>query len=382
MADSDKQLALSFFREKNTNFPSKPKVIEDLDVFEMPDGLGMQFRGLSNPVVIKGLLASTLLPQLLPLLDGTRDLSAVTRDLPNDTDFNDIASLLMNLFMRGIIIEDEAIDLKVDNSASDIERRQRSFWSRRLGVTRFNRTSSEVSSKIKTAKILLIAEGLLGARVFDLLGICGFQDIELITVNNDPEMDRLYAELSVSPNNFSDKIEALKVAVLQAIDSKQIVIAALRNCSNELLESINELCINHSIEWLRVQDNGSGIECGPYVNPHHSPCFACMLTRQISVNDNAVEEELYQQKLADSQNSFVLKGESISLASTAASYAIQDVERIITGLETPILGGRVVKFSSDGNIESSNFIRVPNCEVCSRADTLVRFGGENGIATN
>ncbi|MBC8000509.1 MAG: TOMM precursor leader peptide-binding protein [Leptolyngbya sp.] len=382
MSDSDKQLAHSFFREKNTNFPSKPKVIEDLDIFEMPDGLGMQFRGLSNPVVMKGLLVDSLLPLLLPLLDGTRDLSAITKSLPVNTDFDDVAALLMNLFIRGIIVDEETNDSKVDNFATLANQRQRLFWSRRLGVTRLNRTSLEVDTKIKTAKILLIAEGLLGAKVFDLLAICGFQNIELITVNNDPELDRLYAEIGVSPQNFSDQIEVLKAAVLKKIDGQHFVIAAVRNCSNDLVETINELCINHSIEWLRVQDNGSGIECGPYVNPHHSPCFACMLTRQISVNDNAVEEELYQQKLSVGQNVSVLKGESISLICTAASYAIQDVERILTGLETPFLGGRVVKFSSDGNIESSNFLRVPGCEICSRASTLVRFGGENGISAN
>ena len=43
--------------DPNLRFPEKFALIEDLDVFEMPDGLGLQLRGGATNLVIRGQLA-------------------------------------------------------------------------------------------------------------------------------------------------------------------------------------------------------------------------------------------------------------------------------------------------------------------------------------
>lgn len=106
MSDKQSEIALSFLKEKGTNFPTHPKLIEDITVFSMPDGLGMQFRGLSNPVVLRGVLVESLLPHLLPLLDGKHDVPQLVSLLAEKGGATDVASLLMNLFVRGVIAGD------------------------------------------------------------------------------------------------------------------------------------------------------------------------------------------------------------------------------------------------------------------------------------
>ena len=110
---------------------------------------------------------------------------------------------------------------------------------------------------------------------------------------------------------------------------------------------------------------------GPYVNPHDTACFECMLVREISTSDHAVEEELYQKFLEEQLPTSGLAGESIALATQSAAYLAQEAVRIVTAIEKPQLDGRVLCFHSDGNIDQNSFTRVPRCEVCSRAGALV-----------
>lgn len=101
MSEHHNEVALSFLKESGTNFPSRPKLVEDILVFQMPDGLGMQFRGLPNPLVLRGALAERILPKLLPLLDGQHDVSQLIELFAKDATASDIADLLKNLFTRG-----------------------------------------------------------------------------------------------------------------------------------------------------------------------------------------------------------------------------------------------------------------------------------------
>lgn len=381
MSDQDFKLALGFLRERNTNFPQKPKVIDDIEIFEMPDGLGFQFRGLPSPIVMRGELVDRSLPKLLPLLDGTKDVSEIIQTRSLDASAGELANLLMNLFMKGILGENDIQD-KSFQSSSIVEKKRGLFWSRRLGITRFNHTASEIIAKLSRARVLLIADGLLGATVHGLLVSSGFDNLHLLNMNQEPEFLNHYGDTHPDTIDTVDGTTAVLTNLLKKIDNLELVIAAVRNVSSDFLHTINDVCVRNSVQWLRVQDNGSWLDCGPYVNPFDSPCYECMILRQLSVSDNAIEEELYQRSLYKRESQDKMYGESLSLASTAAAYIVQEAERIVTGVQQPFLGGKVVKFSNDGNIESSNFIRVPDCETCSRGGAIISLDNERAFNAN
>jgi bacteriocin biosynthesis cyclodehydratase domain-containing protein len=155
------------------------------------------------------------------------------------------------------------------------------------------------------------------------------------------------------------------------VSNCDLVIAALRNIPVAVFDTINEICVKQSVEWLRGHDNGSHLEVGPYVKPYDSACFECMSIRQISAAEHAVEEELYLKSLEEEPRSTSLYGESIALATLASSYLTQEAVRIVTAIERPALDGSVISFYSDGNIDQNTFMRVPRCEVCARGGALV-----------
>lgn len=368
MSDKQSDIAFSFLKEKGTNFPTYPKLIEDITVFSMPDGLGIQFRGLSNPVVLRGVLVESLLPHLLPLLDGTHDVHQLVSLLSEKGTAADVASILMSLFVRGVIAGNaQAAPMETDYFSN----KQRLFLGRRLGVTRNNSSSAEVVEKLSRARIVLISEGLLGASTLEMLFRSGFENITVAAF--DENEVAIFSELTGAKltKGVARSAKAIGNFLNENVGSCDLVIAALRNIPVDVFGTINEICVRQSVEWLRAHDNGSHLEVGPYVKPYDSACFECMSIRQISAAEHAVEEELYLKSLEDSPGSLGLYGESIALASLAASYLTQEALRIVTAIERPALDGSVVSFYSDGNIDQNTFTRVPHCEVCARGGSFV-----------
>ncbi len=245
MSDKQSDIALSFLKEKGTNFPTHPKLIEDIAVFSMPDGLRMQFRGLSNPVVLRGGLVESLLPHLLPLLDGKHDVPQIVGLLAEKGTAADVASLLMNLFVRGAI----ASDVKDAQSQSNyFSKKQRLFLGRRLGVTRNNKSTAEAVEKISRARIVLIAEGLLGTSTFELLTRSGFESISVAALD-ESEVD-IFAEIAgdKSTKAVERNAKAIGNFLHESVGACDLVIAALRNIPVNVFDTINEICVRQSVE--------------------------------------------------------------------------------------------------------------------------------------
>lgn len=369
MSEKDKVNALSFLKESATNFPERPKLVEDMLVFSMPDGLGMQFRGLSSPVVLRGALVETLLAKLLPLLDGEHNVSQLIEKCGNGAEPGDVAVLLMNLFMRGAICDPD----KVSPPANIVDRKNLLFFGRNLGATRNNGSASQVAAKLARAHIVVIASGLIGASTIDLLNRSGFEKISAAALLSEADAQETFAGLQsgISLEFIESKESAVRNYLQSRLQSADLVVAVLRNEPRVTFAMINEICVQAGVQWIRACDNLSRIELGPYVNPYDSACFECMLVREISASDHAVEEELYQKYLEDQQADRGPVGESLALATQASAYLTQEAVRIISAIERPQLDGRVLNFYSDGNIDQNSFTRVPRCEVCARAGALV-----------
>lgn len=374
MAEKQDDLGLSFLQEKGTNFPERPRLVDDLAIISMPDGIGVQVRGLVSPILMRGVLVETLLPKLLPFLDGTHDFSELLQLLPETTKKKDLANLLMNLFTRGLICSPSDAQ---ESSRDLVEQKQMLFLGRRLGVTRYNHSAGEAMEKLAKTRLFVIGDGLLGMVVCDLLNRTGFTHVTAAMLKCDSNTEEAYGELAetlaqgkASLSLLDRSAKAIGGKLLQHLQTTDLIIVAIRNAPDSIFTTINEICLNGSIQWIRAYDNGSQIEVGPYINPHDTPCYECMAIRKVSTNEHAIEEELYERALEDGSG-MGLSGESLSLASLAASYLVQEVIRVATGIESPALAGCVTSFYSDGNIDQNTFTRVPRCEACYRGASFV-----------
>jgi len=364
----DLRQILSPFLDRNLGFPLRPKLIPDLCSFSMPDGLGLQVRGSEKNFVLRGRLVETVMPWALLAVDGHSTIEELLRRRPADISAEDAAQAIFLAFRRGLLQDSENYEEPAQIPADATVKRQLLFWGRNLGSTRFNSTSGQVQSKLSGKKLVLIADGFLGAATFDILVRSCYTDIVLLEWASDQFLADTFSNTDFS-NNL--KMESLGRSLDQTakrlrhwLPASDLLITATRNAPQLLFELINRECLAYQRKWLRGNDNGSSIEIGPYVDPFYSPCFACMIARQSCAIDQAIEEELYQVRLAETPGAEQLVGETIACASIGAGFLSAEATRILTEIHLPAFDGAVLSITNGGALDLNHFKRVPRCPEC------------------
>lgn len=356
--------------------PVLPRLVPDIRVFDMPDGLGFQFHGVRVPVLVRGKLASAVLPWLLPLLDGKRSTQDIVESRPATVSGDDVVKVLLTLQTKGLLVDAQpqaplvsALDARQDPALE----RQLLFWGRNVGLTYANRSGAEAQHKLMTSRVVLVSDGMFGASVCDLLLRQGIGRIDVIEWSHQRLAQTIFSERAVreavtvqcaersNPDDLAVRLEDLA-------QQADLVVTALRSAPSVVFEAINRICISAERSWLRGHDDGAWIEVGPCVSPGSSGCYVCMRLRQVSVLEHAVEDELYQRHLLEHRESQGLVGESIVMATLGASLLCAEVMRVLTLLALPALQGTVVRVSFDGRIERNTFKRVPRCPACFRGE--------------
>ncbi len=92
-------------KDPNLRFPSQPALAKDLDIFDMPDGLGIQIRGGATNLVVRGRLAKSLMPWLLEALKKTTSLETIRKTRPAGSTESEIDELLLLLLRKGYLVE-------------------------------------------------------------------------------------------------------------------------------------------------------------------------------------------------------------------------------------------------------------------------------------
>jgi thiazole/oxazole-forming peptide maturase SagC family component len=146
-----------------------------------------------------------------------------------------------------------------------------------------------------------------------------------------------------------------------------LVITATRNGCAKLFREVNKLSLEHRRPWLRGNFDGSDLEVGPYVNPYNSSCYRCLELREASAMDAAIEERIYQDRLAneDLAGKQAPLGEALFTATLGASILVGEVIRIITNIAPPTLLDHVLQVSTvTGTMETTQILRLPRCPEC------------------
>jgi hypothetical protein len=132
-----------------------PSRVPDLEYFKMPDGLGIQFRGGISTLLIKGIQTETVIPWLWEKLDGKTSLHDLFSQAPAGIRPVDIEEALGLLSKHGLIL-DEICEQEEQASGDSVLHRQRLFWGRKLGITKFHDSVEVLEKSIKKIKLFLI----------------------------------------------------------------------------------------------------------------------------------------------------------------------------------------------------------------------------------
>jgi bacteriocin biosynthesis cyclodehydratase domain-containing protein len=358
--------ARSALLDRNLGFPQRPRLVPDLDVFRMPDGLGVQFRGGEADVLLRGRLAVQVLPWLLDQLDGKADVGELLARRPAGVSEDEVADLLLLLLRKGLLADGSAARVGGTDASSDLGQRQLLFWGRKLGVTRVDGSAAEVEAKLAAAQVVLLGSGLFGASALDLLQRSGCRNTRVLDWDSgDPLVADTAAALGLAEVAPLDRdLDALGIHVERRLTTADLLVTALRNAPDALFSLLNAKALRHGVPWLRGNETAAALEIGPYVNAIDSPCFGCLRLRQRAADDFPVEEQLYQEHLAEASAAQSLRGEWLPHATAGAALLAAEATRILTLVSRPVCEGAVLTLSPEGGFSLDSFQRVPRCPEC------------------
>lgn len=385
-ADDEARVLLSQLRDPNLRFPDRPRLVPDLHTFQMPDGLGMQFRGAEQPVIVRGRLAGVALEFLLPRLDGTRTLDDFLRECPPDLPQPTLLRALSLLHGKGLLSGQRAAP--ANGGAGDIVlQRQALFWGRHLDLTRSAGSTGEVQRRLATARVVLVGTGLFGLAAHDLLARSGCAELRVLAWDDDGLIERT---LAASPAPPREVVRLATTSIDEAVgqvrawsEDADLLVTATRDAPAALFRAVNRLCLSRSAPWLRANFDGSRADVGPLVQPFNSGCFRCLELREASMREFAVEEHLYQERLAIERPAGEGEplGEAVWASTLVASMLVAEVVRVLTDIAAPTLLDTVLQvLPVSGTLQANRFLRVPRCPDCYRGEIATHPVGTGGRA--
>jgi bacteriocin biosynthesis cyclodehydratase domain-containing protein len=358
-------------RSRNLRFPARPRLLADLDVFSMPDGLGLQVRGGEVDVVLRGRVADALVPWLLPRLDGRHAWQDLVADRPGEAGAEEVADVLLLLLRKGLLTD--GVEPRAPRAPDPTEQRQLLFWGRKLGVTRINTSARQVQQKLARARVVLLAGGLFGCTTLDLLLRSGCEDLALLDWGDGQVAETLRALGAERAEEVAAALRGDAGAAVEALEpllaTADLLLTATRNAPDALFEALNAAVLRRGTPWLRGDETPSAFEIGPFLNGLDTPCFTCMRLRARGVEEMPVEEKLYQEHLAG-PGPEGLQGESLAHSAVGAGLLVSEALRALTGVAPVLTEGAVLTQELDGPSSLDRFRRVPRCPDCYPGDAV------------
>ncbi len=307
--------------------PARPRVPRELVFVPLADGLLAD--GTGEWQVLRGQATKTLLPRLLPLLDGTHTIDEVAALVP-DLPAHHVQQAVALLYTRGLI-EDGTDDPTADSERFDGQ--LLSFFRRHVDTTRVNRSAWQAARRLADAEVIVyaiagdanrrieprasIAEQLRGAGV----GRVTLGDVD--------------APLTRSAGGYR-----IAVAFVEGQDDR------------DRLETLDEACARLGMPWLRVaiDARAKSADVGPYFERGETACYECFsrIERAPHSTDHAVQAD--EAAMSAALWSAMLVIEAIALVSRIVPAA--------SGLSTK-------RFDlTDWSSRTLQFPRLPGCRRC------------------
>lgn len=355
------QEALVHLFDPNVRVPHAPQLVDDLDVFDMPDGLGIQFRGGAFPVVIRGAAAAEAWAYLGNAMDGRTTIADLVANAPSAVGQTSVAKLLSLLHGKGLLQQ-------AAPPANDVPLEQEVFWGRHLGIAGNAASGSELQHRLATARLVLIGNGLLGACLADLLARSGASTIEIVDAGFGSGREATPWTPNAVHTSHPQSLEEVAQLVESAAHGADLVLCAVAGAGIDLPSLINRICCAVGSRLLLALSAESRLDLGPLVQPGESACYECVLLREQSMSSSAMENLLYRAHVDDVNTASGAASEALPVASMYASMVAMEAIRVVTGIAAPTLLDHVTSIEGvRGTMCTNRVPRVPRCPACSRA---------------
>lgn len=152
-----------FFADENVRFPKYPSLVEGIHAYRAPWGMGVQFRGGAERIVVRGGGSYAVWDYLSSHLDGSKTLSELVAGAQQEgLDTVELASFLKTLHCYHLLKESSTegnavVEVEV---GSNMEQ-QMGYYNRILPLTGRNESAEQALQRLTKAKVLLIVSAEL-----------------------------------------------------------------------------------------------------------------------------------------------------------------------------------------------------------------------------
>jgi bacteriocin biosynthesis cyclodehydratase domain-containing protein len=362
--------------DPNLRFPEHPRLTEDLLVYAMPDGLGVQIRGVVEPLVVRGRQASEAILFLSSISARGLSLPEILKAAPSTIPESSILRALLVLHSRGLIV-DAFPDQRLGNetaSPTPAEAKAALFWSRHLGISGSCASSAAVAKSFASSAIMLLGNGLFCAVLLETLVRSGFFNIMVLNWRNCAIVRDAFYALDGSLRR-GEHVQIDSLAELRNFESDRfqpsLFVTALRVASDDVFEEVNRVCLRNRWPCLRGAETPEQFEIGPLVQPYESACLTCMRLRRRGVTEFPIEETLFQDHFEQNASKLLvldggaLNGEAAAVALVPAGMLAMECIRVASAVSPPALVNSQISFRPlDGEIVRNRILRVPHCPDC------------------
>jgi bacteriocin biosynthesis cyclodehydratase domain-containing protein len=294
--------------------PERPLLVPWCRLVE--DGDRLLLERVRSVVVLEGGAVRTLLPELLPLLDGSRTREEIDEALGGAAR-TAVDRALEVLAANALLVEGGA-ETRPDGVAV---------------AAAYGLGPAEAGRRLRDARVALLGESRLGSAVGRLLRRSGIGSVERLGWEPEP----LFDVAVVAPAPFE----------------------------SGRLESWNTLALERGIRWLAIRPfDGATTTVGPLVVPGESPCHVCLLLRL----GGHLE---YGSDFARIERTPLRVEAGAPLETIAAGVAAHLVLGWIGGHDTRLPGlVHVLESGPPLVLSAHSLLRVPRCPACSPAERL------------
>jgi molybdopterin-synthase adenylyltransferase len=345
--------------------PKIPKIIGNTAIVKNKDAI--QFRGGSEPVILRGKMTETL-SSVLKLLDGKHSLREIVHEMGENN--SDKVYYIIWLLQKSGLLEDEATSITTKTKFTDEEliqyNQQLVFFSQYINTTKSFNNRYEMQHELKDSNMLIIGSGRIMEKAVQLLGDVGIGKISVIP----------YGKNKTIKTNHVRKRYKRTETILHDIYSSEDIKSIIDKQAVNLLAVVtptpipliytwaNTASLERKIPWTRMTISEHEIVLGPTVIPFETACYTCFENRFQTNNPYFEEDRVYGEYLNRAQEKQLI--EYSFLAELADYLFVFEVMRILSFFSFPTTYGAL--YSMDilsGQTRLSHVLKLPRCPSCS-----------------
>jgi SagB-type dehydrogenase family enzyme len=327
------QMGLAVLNDPQFKLPEKSKFSEYFTLIPHKED-GLIIDGGIEKQLLRGNATKTLIPELIPLLDGTRTILELSKELPEYTP-RIIYEAVALLYTRGVIQEGYQ---EMDSASPYVP-----YLERFIDGTRINNSAGQAINRLRNFTINIISTK------------------EIYT-----KLENHFSKFNVNVNFGNSCVET---------NTKQITLLVLKNIADleEYKDTLKDLTKLKVPCFLAILQGGTLIT-GPYLDNENTMCIECFLEQLERIPSHYNLDQIAgMNRLHNAALSYVV-GELTNFLSKVSSLLI--TQNMVNIVDLTTWSGEQIKFSKvpycngcDGNHTNSE----PVLDIVSQYESFVTF---------